>query len=84
MGTGKSFALVISLCSQKLLSLKSQIRLTGMLNGYCLNIYFVLLTSLTHVTTFADSWVAKPGFDVIFLSKHVNETLMAMHSTSEN
>ena len=44
-----------------------------------------LPTSLIHdVTTFANVWVANTGFNLIFLSKHVNETHMAMHITTQN
>ena len=35
---------------------------------WLLSDYFVLMTSLTYVTTFANLWVAKLGFNVIFLS----------------
>ena len=49
-----------------------------------LNIHFVLMMSLTHVTASADLRVAKPGFGVIFSSKQVNKTHMTMHSTFEN
>ena len=33
---------------------------------------------------FCEFVVAKPGFDVIFLSKNVNETHMTMHIASKN
>ena len=45
---------------------------------------YAIPTSLIHVTTFADVWVAKPGFNLIFLSKKVNETYGNALSTSEN
>ena len=38
-----------------------------------------LPTSLIHVIPFSNVWVAKPGFSLIFFSKKVDETHLAMH-----
>ena len=41
-------------------------------------------TSLRDVITFTIVWMARTGFRLIFLSKKVNETQLAMHSISKN
>ena len=67
------------------LSIKSNNHLMNIGVGFLKVKKNTLPTSLVHdLTTFANAWVAKTGFSLIFLSNHVNETHMAMHITTQN